>query len=228
MRIANVENYNNKSLIEKRKIIHIPRVDRHIMMMTDKDKIKFIKTVERIVRSSMEYKQYIAYLRTEIDMTMCSFFTRISNKDSKRVSIEIHHEPFTLFDITQIVLERWLQEGLDINPLLISEEIMKLHYQNKVGLIPVSVTVHQLVHNGKIFIPLQNVYGKYIEFLEEYEPYISEDLMHTLQQKLNMSRDVANQDLSILEKKYIYLEVDGMEFPQLLDENKPEKVFTSE
>lgn len=216
MKVAKVENYSNNSLIERRKLTDIPVIKKQVIIMTDKDKVKLIKTVERIVRSSMEYRQYITYLRTEIDMTMCSYFTAISNRDSKRVSIEIHHEPFTLFDITQIVVEKWMAQEIPINPLLIAEEIMKLHYQNKVGLIPLSLTVHELVHDGKIFIPLQNVYGDFISFLEEYEPYISEDLQNVLEVKLRMSRDTESQDLSILEKKYIYLEVDGMTLPQPL------------
>jgi hypothetical protein len=214
MRLPNVENYKNDQLIERRVIHEIPTVERHFMIMTDRDKIKLIKTVERIVRNSPEYKQYIGYLRKEIDMTMCSYFTNISKKDGAKVSIEVHHEPFTLFDITQIVVEKWVQEESKINPIMIAEEVMKLHYQGKVGLIPLSITVHELVHNGKLFIPLQNVYGDFIGFLEEYEPYISADLNEILEIKLKMSKDVDAQDQSILEKKFIYLEVDGMSFPQ--------------
>lgn len=218
MRLPDLEKYNNENLIEKREIVDVPTVERHIAVISDRDKVKLIKTIERVVRGSQEYKQYVAFLRKEIDMTMCSYFTNISKKDGAKVSIEIHHEPFTLFDITQIVLERWIQEGEKLNPILIAEEVMKLHYQGKVGLIPLSLTVHDLVHMGKIFIPLQNVYGDFISFLEEYEPYISQDLQDILEIKLQMSRDADAQDQSILEKKYIYLEVDGMTFPQPLDE----------
>ncbi|WP_171567779.1 hypothetical protein, partial [Brevibacillus sp. MCWH] len=81
-----------------------------------------------------------------------------------------------------------------------------------------SVTVHELVHSGKLFIPLQNVYGDFISFLEEYEQYISQDLKDILQIKLKMSKELESLDLSILEKKYVYLEVDGMTFPQPLEE----------
>lgn len=217
MRVPNLENYSNTNLIDRRKINDVPKAGRHIPMLTDRDKVKFIKQVERVVRGSQEYKQYIAFLRKEIDMTMCSYFTNISKKDGAKVSIEIHHEPFTLFDITQIVVEKWNQEGMEINPILIAEEVMKLHFQNRVGLIPISITVHELVHEGRIFIPLQNVYGDFISFLEEYEPYISSDLNDVLEIKLKMSRDAQAQDLSILEKKYVYLEIDGMSFPEALE-----------
>lgn len=218
MRLPKIENYKNDQMIVRHKIQELPHIERNIVLMSEKDKIKLIKTIERIVRSSQEYKHFIAFLRKEVDMTMCSFFNNISNKDSKKVSIEIHHEPFTLFDITQIVLEKWIAENKKINPILIAEEVMKLHYQNKVGLIPLSITVHELVHSGKLFIPLQNVYGDFISFFEEYEPYISNDLKDILQIKLKMSKELENMDMSILEKKYVYLEIDGMTFPQPLEE----------
>lgn len=221
MQVAQPVKYDNIKTIETRKITNVPTIKRHTMIMTDKDKIKVIKYIERLVRSSQEYRDYIAYLKKEIDMTQCSFFVGINNKDSRRVSIEIHHEPFTLFDITQIVLDSWLSKGLDINPILIAHEIVKLHYMDKVGLIPVSVTVHQLVHSGKLFIPLQNVKGKFVEFMEEYDEYISEDISDRLQVKINMSTQVESeeQDMSILERKFTYLEIDGMKFPELVEED---------
>jgi hypothetical protein len=95
---------------------------------------------------------------------------------------------------------------------------MKIHYQNKVGLIPLSATVHKLLHTGRIFVPLQNVYGNFIGFLEEYEPYISNDLKNILECKLKMSKDVQNQDTSILERKYIYLDVEGFNLPQIIED----------
>ena len=121
MRMPKIDNYENKNKIEYVKINEIPTTTRNVIIMNEKDKIKLIKTIERIVRSSMEYKQYIQYLRDEIDMTLCSFFNNINNKNTKKISIEIHHEPFTLFDLTQIVLDKWVNEEKDIIPLLIAE-----------------------------------------------------------------------------------------------------------
>jgi hypothetical protein len=149
---------------------------------------------------------------------MCSFFNNVSNKDKQKVSIEIHHEPFTLFDITQTVVEKWIANDEDINPILIAEEVMKIHYQGRIGLIPLSITVHKLVHNGKLFIPLQNVYGNFIAFLEEYENYIPADLKDMLEVKLKMSKEVQVNDMTLLEKRYIYLDVEGFVFPQVIEE----------
>ena len=217
MRIPTIENYDTTKKID---IIHIPKVcpvNKIYVIMNDKDKIKCIKMIERIVRSSNEYKQYIQFLKQEIDMTKCTFFNNVNNKNNSSVSIEIHHEPFTLFDITSIVLEKYIDLSEDIDPLMIAEEVMELHYKNFVGLIPLSITVHQLVHDGKILIPLQNVYGNYIAFLEEYDAYINEGLRNMLQVKLQLSKEIVEPDTSILEKKYVYLDVDGFNLPHIIE-----------
>jgi len=218
MRIAKVDKYQNKNKIETVKINEVNKLSPVIILMNEKDKIKFIKSIERIVRSSLEYKHYIQYLRDQIDMTLCSFFNNINNKDNKKISIEIHHEPFTLFDLVQIVIDRWIGEEIDLNPLLIAEEVTSLHYRNLIGLIPLSVTVHELVHNGKLFIPLQNIFGGYVEFIEKYEKYISQDLLSLLEAKFKLSKDLNELDTSVLEKKFIYLEIKGFTFPQIIED----------
>ena len=100
VKVPKVQNYDNTKLFEVLSLSTPCPVDKTYIVMNDKDKILLIKAVERIVRSSIEYKQYIQFLKTEIDMTECSYFKNISNKNNPKVSIEIHHEPFTLFDIT--------------------------------------------------------------------------------------------------------------------------------
>jgi len=120
--------------------------------------------------------------------------------------------------LVQIVIDRWIGEEIDLNPLLIAEEVTSLHYRNLIGLIPLSVTVHELVHNGKLFIPLQNIFGGYVEFIEKYEKYISQDLLSLLEAKFKLSKDLNELDTSVLEKKFIYLEIKGFTFPQIIED----------
>lgn len=219
MRVPNLTNYKNDNLIETVKLGKVPTVERAVVLSSDREKARVIKQIEQIVRGSIEYRQYIDYLKKNIDMNSCSYFSGVNRKEGKKISIEIHHEPFYLYDIAQIVLEKQIDdERSKVNPIRLAEEVMKLHYQNKVGLVPISKTVHELVHNDKIFIPLQNVYGDYLAFLEEYEDYIPNDITSMLETKLTLSHTSDSQDMSILEKKYVYLEVDGMSFPQLIAE----------
>lgn len=182
---------------------------------TDKEKVKFIKTVEGMVRTSREYRDYVTYLKKYLDMTCCSFFQGVTSKNTRGVKIEIHHEPFTLFDITSIVIDKWRDQERDLNHLLIAEEIMKIHYRGLVGLIPLSLTVHQLVHDNKIFIPLQAVFGDVPKFMKEYESHINDNYVDMIKKKLDDSKKV--QDNSILETSYMYLEVDGFTFPSLVE-----------
>lgn len=214
MRIADAQSFE-KAPKKVHKVFKVEPVERQVLLIQPKHKIKFIKKVEQLVRSSQEYKQYVDYLKKNIDMTCCSFFTNINKNNARKVRIEIHHEPFTLFDLVSIVTEKWSSLGKKLNHLGIAEEVMKLHFRGQVGLIPLSLTVHQLVHDGKLFIPLQHVYGDILNFVKEYEPYISEELMTTLKVKLDLSKKV--QDTSILETSYMYIEVDGFTLPQKIE-----------
>ncbi len=217
MRVPKLEEYSTDKKIQTVRVSD-EKVEMKTIPGSDRDKVKIIKDIERLVRGSIEYRDYINYLKRNIDMNMCSFFAGVSRKNGEKVKIEIHHEPFTLYDISQIVMEKHIAENqYGINTFEIADEVAKLHYQCSVGLIPISKTVHDLVHDGKIFIPLQNLFGFYVRFIEEYEPYIPNDVLAMLETKLAMSQDIESQDMSILETKYTYLEVENMTFPQLVD-----------
>ena len=82
-------------------------------------------------------------------------------------------------------------------------------------LIPLSTTVHSLVHNGELFIPLDAPRGDFISFIKEYDRYISNDLMSNLEQMLILSKQV--QNLSLLNTKYTYMEVDGFTLPKIIE-----------
>ena len=154
-----IESYKNDRLIEEVNINNIPDVEMIYNIVSEKDKIKTVKTCERMIRSSLEYKDYIKFLKDYIDMTKCSFFGNSKMDHYSKFKVEIHHAPFTLYDITMTILIKHLDYYGQINLFEVCEEVMKLHYQCRVGLIPLSTTVHKLVHEGMLFIPVQNVRG---------------------------------------------------------------------
>ncbi|MDD3172226.1 MAG: hypothetical protein PHF63_00930 [Herbinix sp.] len=215
MRIPKIEKFSDKiSDIRVEKIDNIIMPEYHVKFLSDKDREKFIDQIKKVVRASVEYKMYIKYLQDYLDMTKCAFFNGVTNKQNTKIKIEIHHEPFTIFDIIEIVLNKVVDQGRDLNALEIADEVMKLHYQNKVGLIPLSQTVHELVHSGQKFIPLNHVFGSYIEFVQEYEDYIPAYTKGVLQTKIDMTKDCID-DSSILQKQFVYLEVDGFVLPDM-------------
>lgn len=214
MQVAETQKFKKKEK-HVHKIHGVEPIPRTVTLHTAKEKVKFIKGIESMARSSREYKDYIAYLKKYIDMTCCSFFEGITSKNTKGVKIEIHHEPFTLFDLTSIVVDKWTDLGKPLNQLLIAEEVMKLHYRGLIGLIPLSLTVHQLVHDNKIFIPLQHVFGDVTKFIEEYESHINDDYLSMMKLKLDLSKKL--QDNSILDTSYMYIEVDGFRLPSVIE-----------
>ena len=145
-----VETYNNDRLIEHVSFDELPSVDMIYNIVSEKDKVKTVKTIERMVRGSLEYKEYIRFLRDYIEMSKCSYFGNVKSDRYSKTKIEIHHSPFTLYDITMVILLKHLEEFGNVNLFEVSEEVMKLHYQCRVGLIPLSTTVHKLVHEIQI------------------------------------------------------------------------------
>lgn len=223
-KVGDVLHYDNSNLFETMNFnlddLNPPKME--YMIHTEKDRVKLVKTVERMVRSSMEYKDYIKFLKEYINMTKCSFWGKVAGGDYSGIKIEIHHAPFTLYDITMAVLIKHEEEYGDLNLFFIAEEVMKLHYQCKVGLIPLSETCHQLVHNGDLFIPVQFVRGNFMEFVKEYggngKNYIPEDLKMNLRKQIRFSQEV--QDVSLLETKYTYMDVEGFRYPSLIHEKE--------
>lgn len=219
MRIPDINSFKTYDNLEKIKTMKITDelqpLPMHVNILSDKDKVKAITHIEKaIIRPSLEYKTYIKFLKENVDMTKCSFFNNVSNKYSSRVKIEIHHAPFTLFDITSIVAEKQVHENGEFNYFMIAKEVMKLHYQCKVGLIPLSSTLHSLVHNGSVFIPLDCPRGNFISFMEEYSQYISQDLMGMMEDAYVLTKQT--QDLSLLNTVYTYVECDGFTLPELI------------
>lgn len=189
-------------------------------LKSEKDKTRFINDVKKIVRSSMEYRDYIAYLKTYMDMDHCAFFEKVSSHDSSKIKIEVHHEPFTLHDYIKCIIDKYIDEGKECNAFDIADDVVRLHYENKVGLIPLSATMHELVHSGsgKIVIPLWMIYGNYAEFLEEYEAYASDEaIFDKLEDKIIASKSVDEHTFDFLKNEFEYLNMEGVEAPKTIE-----------
>lgn len=211
------------SQILKQKYSMPENMEYNVVLNTDKDHVKYIKRMEQIIRSSMEYRDYIAYLKEYVNMNHCAFFNNVENAQGSRVRIEIHHEPLTLFDIVKTVLNKHIEESIPLNDLYIADEVMELHYTNKVGLIPLSKSMHQIVHNSnEVIIPLNLIYGDYKSFIEEYNDYLDEDLVDKIERKINDTRSFSKEMADKLSPSYVYIDVDGYSLPKKVLIEKPE------
>lgn len=155
------------------------------------DKIvkRFIKSVEKLVRTSKEYKAYIELLRTNI--TALNHDNILSNITTADVEMEFHHYPFSLYDIIEICMLQHIVNNEKFTSFQIAKEVMNLHYHHKVGLVPLTQTTHELAHSGNIFISTRQVFGKYREFMSDYSQGVSRDL----QDKINTFEEMSKKNV---------------------------------
>lgn len=168
---------------------------------------KLIKYIEREVRNSFEYRQYINYLKNELDLTKCAILKGIDIKETA-VRLEFHHYPFTLFDIVGIVgksMVENLAENEKISCFDISERVVMEHFKNNIGLVPLTLSMHKAAHNRAIFIPIEKVNGNYKEFIARYNDYIDRDLLekvHEIELSSN-DDDIKNYNEAKLKKNIL-------------------------
>lgn len=192
---------------------------------TDTEKTNIVKHTEALVRSSMEYADYIAYLRANVGMDACAFFNNISKANSKKIRIEVHHAPLTLYDITKLVLDRAIRTGEEVNCMLLAEQVTEIHYMNQVGLIPLSKTLHEVVHNSdKLVIPLYMIYGDFRAFLDMFSEELDMDENKNIRAKveraIEQTKELNEHSFDILKEKFTYIDVDGFQMPVKVDDKK--------
>ena len=211
--------YSTPNLPDKKKSIYIKFVPEFNISDYDlsnpKELSKYFKSIERICRNSRTYKKLINFLRENVDMNKCSYFKNVDNTDTYSLKIHIHHTPLTLYDIVTTVYNKRLLNHESLSEMMVAKEIMWLHYNLFVGLIPLSETVHGSVHNGQAFIPTTKVYGMYKTFVKLYEPYMDKELLKVLNSMEEISEDYDNIT-KLLEVSPVFIDYEegiGFEFP---------------
>ena len=192
----------------------------------DKDFKKYIIQIKRVIRGSFEYRRYIKFLKDNLDMTECAIYQKVNSNEGYSISIEIHHQPFTLEDIILTVYNKRVAGVEDLSVEAVADEVMRLHYEGLIGLIPVSKTIHELIHNNHIFIPLDKVFGLYHNFYERYKQFMNIELLELYDKNVEVSKNcediiLSQRDLLAINRVNIKIvdEVDES-LESLLDEIK--------
>lgn len=180
-------------------------------LLDDKDFKKYIESIEKICRNSYEYRQMVNYLRENLWMNKCSFYENVSNELTSKIKIHIHHDPFSLFDICLIVFRKRIAFGESILNELVAKEVMFLHYKLMIGLIPMAETPHKLVHNQYLFVPIDKVFGNYLDFKNKYEEFMSAEQIDLFDRIMEATRTM-KLDTEILDQNYIYLDFSEEEY----------------
>lgn len=190
------------------KIDEVPEFFNNVRIKSNDD-VKRLKRFDKFARSSFEYQKYMRYLKQNLNMNRCSFLSGITT-NLGGIRIEIHHSPFTLFDITSAVATRQLEEHGYADEFDVGDEVMKLHYQNLVGLIPVSPTVHELIHSESIDVHPRLTYGYWKIFIARYKDHFSNEMLLKCKELEAWDRVQEVKVPDILKVKYTMLEYAGI------------------
>lgn len=134
---------------------------------------RFIKNTEKMIRMSNDYKAYIAQIKNVFTLTKDNILSNITDSEA---SIEMHHYPFSLYDIVDAVMSTHIMDDKQFTSFSLADEILQLHFDHKIGLVPLSITTHELAHDGEIFLRKDQIFGQYEEFAKIYDKGIAIDL----------------------------------------------------
>lgn len=153
---------------------------------------KFIKSTERCIRQSKEYKLYIEQLRSNFsELNRDSIQSNITTLDA---DLEFHHYPFSLYDLVETYMIHCMVNNIKFTTFSVAKKIMELHNEHKIGLVPLNKTNHELVHDGKIFISKKQIFGDYSSFMKEYDKSISLDMKNKIKEMEDNSNNNALTD----------------------------------
>jgi len=130
----------------------------------DKDFIKFIKNVERAVRNSNEYRDWTSYLKDVLCYNSCV----LSEEKNSEVTVETHHHPISLYVITKGVIIKMMNYEKEFSSFDVAQEVLDLHFQNRVGYTLLASTYHEKYHNGFLEIPIELCHGDFHFIINEY------------------------------------------------------------
>jgi hypothetical protein len=173
--------------------------------------VKMIGYIEKQVRNSYEYRAFVKYMKEELDLTKCAMLPNIDIKDVE-IPLEFHHHPFTLYDITEAVSKSMFKDlkGNDtLSAFDVAEKVLHEHYENKVGLVPLTETLHEMAHNNAIIVPMDKVNGNYKEFIREYGNFLDKDKLEKIDalEKYSVSDEAKEINKNKLQKRIVNYDI---------------------
>ena len=155
---------------------------------------KYISSIERLVRTNDDYKAFLSYIKNVLGINFCQVFNKIySDIDA---TVEFHHGPlFTLYDICELELTKFIKTGQSINTFRIADSVLDLHFQLKVNGVMMCKTVHEMAHNEDIFINLNQSIGDINAYIQEYAKYFTPEIKYKIWTFIQMSKENDSFDL---------------------------------
>lgn len=158
---------------------------------------RFIKGVERLVRTSKQYKQYIAYLKEEIGLDHCMVLPNITDEDAP---IEMHHGPIlTLYDVCEIITNWMIVNDIKITTFRVADLVIKEHFENNIQVVMLCEMAHKLVHANEVYLNPKQAWGRLAVFLEKYDEGIDDKQMLIIREHINVANQYGSTDGGVLD-----------------------------
>lgn len=162
---------------------------------------RFINNAKDQFRHSRFYKAYKAHLMS-LGMDHCAF---LHNINSDMAELEMNHVILNIFDITLMICEHYLNTYGQVSTFHLIGALRDEHKNNRVPIIMMSKTVHQVYHDDDLFYVHPNqVFGKWTELITRYyngiTPEICTKLLFYIRTSLKEKNSSDNDLLSLADQ----------------------------
>lgn len=140
-------------------------------------------------RHSVFYKNYKSYLMG-LGLDHCQVMSNITEENVGARGIEMNHNFLTIFDIALLITEHILNTVGYISTFDLVYLLKLEHKENRVPIVMLSETVHQMYHNNEDMVfPTQMCFGYWIELLQRYNrgitPRIGQKVINYINRSIN-------------------------------------------
>ncbi len=141
---------------------------------------KFIKNCEKLIRGSVEYKQWRNYITDVLQVNSCF----ITNERMDECTLEIHHHIPSLFTLLKAIVNKNMDKDEAFSTFDVCMEAIEIHFANKVGYIAVISSIHEKIHNNCLDVPKNMIQGNYMWFIENFSKYLDDDDLDIINKRL--------------------------------------------
>lgn len=142
---------------------------------------KFIKNCEMMIRRSIEYKEWRNYIVDVLQVNECA----ITHERMDEVTIEVHHHIPSLYGVTTAIVNKYIEENKEFCTFDICQQVIELHFKNRIGYVTLLKSMHEKFHNGNLHIPISFIKGDYNRFIRDYSKYLDESDLDTIQNRID-------------------------------------------
>lgn len=134
---------------------------------------QFLNNAIAQFRHSKFYKNYKSYLMN-LGLDHCQIMSNITEDNVGARGIEMNHNFLTIFDIALMITEHTLNTVGYISTFDLIYLLKIEHKANRVPIVMLSETVHEMYHqNEDMIFPAQMCFGYWVELLQKYSKGIT-------------------------------------------------------